>query len=101
MVVSGRTQRTWMCLFGKGIHCKYGRKRRKKECMSEDSGYISEEKRSTRKRKREADEAKAKKLISERAAALMEESLKNRGFIAERGFKNIISPFVEIAEKRE
>ena len=31
----------------------------------------------------------------------MEESLKNRGFIAERGFKNIISPFVEMVEKRE
>ena len=44
-----------------------------------------------RKRKRGADEAKAKNLISERAAALMEESLKNKGFIAERGFKNIIS----------
>ena len=54
-----------------------------------------------RKRKRGADEAKAKKLISERAAALMEESLKNRGFIGERGFKIIISPFAEMVEKRE
>ena len=54
-----------------------------------------------RKRKRRADEAKAKKLILERATALMEESLKNRGFIAERGFKNIISPFAEMVEKRE
>ena len=35
-----------------------------------------------RKRKRGADEAKAKNLISERATALMEESLKNRSFIA-------------------
>ena len=31
----------------------------------------------------------------------MEESLKNRGFLAERRFKNIISPFVEMVEKRE
>ena len=54
-----------------------------------------------RKRKRGADEAKAKNLISERAAALMEESLKNKGFIAERGFKNIISLFSEMVEKRE
>ena len=29
MVVSGKTQRTWMFLFGKGILYKYGRKRRK------------------------------------------------------------------------
>ena len=33
--------------------------------------------------------------------ALMEGSLKNRGFIEERGFKNIISPFSEMVEKRE
>ena len=30
MEVSGITQRTWICLFYKGILCKYGRKRRKK-----------------------------------------------------------------------
>ena len=54
-----------------------------------------------RKRKMGADEAKAKKLISERTVALMEESLKNRGFIVERGFKNIISPFAEMVGKRE
>ena len=54
-----------------------------------------------RKRKKGADEAEAKKLISERAATLIEESLKNRGFITERGFKNIISPFAEMVEKRE
>ena len=29
--------------------------------------------------------------VSESAVALMEGSLKNKGFIAERGFKNIIS----------
>ena len=39
--------------------------------------------------------------ISESSVVLMEESLKNRGFIAERGFKNIISPFAEMVEKRE
>ena len=53
-----------------------------------------------RKIKRGANEAKAKKLISEKAVALMDESLKNKGFIAERGFKNIISPFSEMVEKR-
>ena len=30
----------------------------------------------------------------------MERSLKDRGFIAERGFEKVISPFVEILEKR-
>ena len=33
--------------------------------------------------------------------ALMEGSLKNRGFLTEKGFKNIISPFAEMVEKRE
>ena len=54
-----------------------------------------------RKRKRGADEARARNLISEKAAALTEGILKNRGFIYERGFKNIISPFVEVMERRE
>ena len=54
-----------------------------------------------RKRKRGADEAKARNLISKKTTALMEGSLKNRGFIAERGFKNIISPFAEVLEMRE
>ena len=31
----------------------------------------------------------------------MEKSLKDRGFIAKRGFKKLISPFVEMLEKRE
>ena len=30
----------------------------------------------------------------------MEGSLKNRGFIAERGFKKVISPFAEMLENR-
>ena len=61
-----------------------------------------------RKRKKGADEAgeeqrknRVENFISESAMALMEGSLKNRGFIAERGFKNIISPFDEMVEKRE
>ena len=31
----------------------------------------------------------------------MEKSLKDRGFIVERGFKRLISPFSEMLEKRE
>ena len=54
-----------------------------------------------RKRKRGADEARARNLISRKATALMEGSLKNRGFIAEKGFKNIISHFTEVLEMRE
>ena len=54
-----------------------------------------------RKRKRGANEAKVRNLISEKAEALMEESLKIIGFIVERGFKNIISPFAEVLERRE
>ena len=38
--------------------------------------------------------------ISKKAIALMEGSLKDRGFIAERGFKKVISPFTEMLEKR-
>ena len=53
-----------------------------------------------RKRKRGVDEARARNLILKKAATLMEGSLKNRGFIAERGFKNIISPFDEVLERR-
>ena len=61
-----------------------------------------------RKKKRGVDEAGEEQrknivenFISESAVALMEGSLKNRGFIMERGFKNIISPFAEMVEKRE
>ena len=54
-----------------------------------------------RKIKRGADEARARNLISEKATALMEGSLMNRGFIVERGFKNIISPFAEVLENSE
>ena len=71
----------------------------------EERGDDNEENHQTvdelRKRKRGADEARARNLILEKAAALMEGNLKNKGFIAERGFKNIISPFIEVLEMRE
>ena len=61
----------------------------------------------SRKRKRVAEEAEAKQrnekvrsLISDKAASLMEKSIKDRGFIVERGFKKLISPFFEMLEKR-
>ena len=54
-----------------------------------------------RKRKRGADEARERNLISKKAAAFMEGSLKNRGFIVERGFKNIVSPSAQVLENRE
>ena len=62
----------------------------------------------SRKRKRRTEETeteqraeKARNFISNKAVALMEKSMKERGFIAERGFKNLVSPFVEMLEKRE
>ena len=39
--------------------------------------------------------------ISEKALALMEGSLKDRGFIFERGFKQVISHFAEMLEKKD
>ena len=61
----------------------------------------------SRKRKKGVDKARpeqrkdrARNFISEMAATLMEGSLKDRGFIAERGFKKVISHFVEMLEKR-
>ena len=54
-----------------------------------------------RKRKRGADEVRARNLISEKASSQMEGILKNKGFIAKRGFKNIISIFAEMVKKRE
>ena len=44
--------------------------------------------------------ARARNFISEKVAALMEGSLKDKGFISERGFKKVISPFTEMLEKR-
>ena len=61
----------------------------------------------SRKRKRGADEARAeqmkerpKSFISKKVASLMEGSLKDKGFIAERGLKKVISPFAKMLEKR-
>ena len=71
---------------------------------NEKHQHIVEE---SRKRKRGADEAEAEKrkdrarnFISNKAAAVMERSLKDTGFIAKRGFKRLISPFAEMLEKR-
>ena len=41
-----------------------------------------------------------RKFILEKAIALMEGILKDRSFIAERGFKQVISPSAEMLEKR-
>ena len=61
----------------------------------------------SRKRKRgvnetEAEQRKdrARSFISDKTTTLMEKSLKEKGFIAERGFKGLISPFAEMLEKR-
>ena len=43
---------------------------------------------------------KVRSLISDRAAALMENSLRDRGFIVERGFRKLISLFAEMLENR-
>ena len=61
----------------------------------------------SRKMKRVAEEAeteqrneRVRNLISDKASTLMEKILKDRGFIVERGFKKLISPFSEMLEKR-
>ena len=43
---------------------------------------------------------RTKNFISEKLVALMEGSLKYRGFIVKRGFKKVICPLVEMLEKR-
>ena len=43
---------------------------------------------------------RAKNSISEKAIDLMERGLKDSSFIAERGFKKIISHFAEMLEKK-
>ena len=66
---------------------------------------IEEESRKMKRRTEETEtEQRAEKVrnfILDKATALMEKSLKDRGFIVERGFKKLISHFVEILEKRE
>ena len=74
----------------------------------DDENEMQQQKREeSRKRKRGVDEARAehkkdraRNFIFEKAAALMEGILKDRGFIAERGFKKVISPFSKMLEKR-
>ena len=68
---------------------------------------ISRQWKSQEKEKRGVDEAeveqrkyRARNFVSDKAEALMERSLKDRGFIAERGFKKLISHFAEMLEKR-
>ena len=57
--------------------------------------------------KRRAEEAEVEQrnervriLISDKASALMDKSLKDKGFIVERGFKKLISHFSKMLEKR-
>ena len=70
------------------------------EDMDDENEMQQQKGEESRKRKRGAVEVKAgqrkdraRNFISKKAAALMEGSLKDRGFIAERGFKKVISPF--------
>ena len=57
-----------------------------------------ESERESRKMKRGAE--KVRSLILDKATAIMEKRLKDKGFIVERGFKKLISPFAEMLEKR-
>ena len=70
------------------------------EDMDDENEKQQHTREESRKRNRVADEARAGNFISEKATALMERSLKDRGFIAERGFKKVISSFVEMLENR-
>ena len=47
----------------------------------------------TKESEAEKRDEKVKSLISDKAATLMEKSMKDGGFIVERGFKRLISPF--------
>ena len=51
-------------------------------------------------RKRKLRYEKVRSLFLDKAVALIEKSLKDRGFIVEREFRMLISPFVEMLEKR-
>ena len=44
---------------------------------------------------------KVRDFVSDKAFALWEKGLKERGFIVERGFNKLISPFTEMLEKRD
>ena len=68
------------------------------EERAEDRGEFEPLDGESRKRKRGAE--KLRSLISNKVGALMEKSLKDRGFIAEKGFKKLICHFAEMLEKR-
>ena len=70
------------------------------KCNSKQEKSQEKEKRGTNEVGAEKRKDIARNFVSEKAATLMEESLKERGFIAERGFKKAISPFSEVIEKR-
>ena len=92
----------------------------KEEVVQENqSGEVQEEERAeakvepeqpeeeSRKKKRGVEESKTEQrnervriLISDKGSALMEKSLKDRGFIVEKGFNKLISHFYEMLEKR-
>ena len=58
-------------------------------------GELRKMKRVTEEAKAEQRNEKVRSLISDKVAALMEKSLKDRGFIVKRGFKKLIPPFFE------
>ena len=73
----------------------------------ENRGELGPIKEESRKRKRRNEETetvqraeKVRNFISDKIVELMEKSLKDKGFIAKRGFKKHISSFVEMLEKR-
>ena len=68
------------------------------EERTEDKGEPGQLGEESRKMKRGVE--KVRSLISDREVALMEKSLKDRGFIVERGFIKLISHFAEMLEKR-
>ena len=60
-----------------------------------------------RKRKRGVEEGeieqkneRVRNFISDEAYVLMEKGFKDKGFVGERGFNKLISPFIEMLEKR-
>ena len=54
----------------------------------------------TEKVETEQRNEKVRDFVSDKAFVLMENDLKDRGFIVERGFNKLISPFIEMLEKR-
>ena len=60
----------------------------------EDRGEFELQDGESRKRMKGAEKVRA--LISDKAYALMEKSMKDKGFIVERGFRKLISPFTEM-----